>query len=56
MNMSQLDFARMSMGSRQRVNKIFRDWVKDGVLLKQGDKYIATNIELLKREIEAEEK
>lgn len=48
MHMSQLDFARMSLGSRQRVNKIFRDWVKQDILLKQGDKYVIKDIEGLK--------
>ena len=54
-HMSQLDFARMSMGSRQRVNKIFRDWVKDGLLLKQGDKYVFKDLESLRNEIEVED-
>ena len=50
MHMSQLDFARMSMGSRQRVNKIFRDWVKEGLILKQGDKYVIVDLAALRRE------
>ena len=55
MHMSQLDFARMSMGSRQRVNKIFRDWVKDGIILKQGDKYVITDLEALRRETDLQD-
>jgi CRP/FNR family cyclic AMP-dependent transcriptional regulator len=54
-HMSQLDFARMSMGSRQRVNKIFRGWVKQGILLKQGHKYVITNLASLKKETELED-
>ena len=49
-HMSQLDFARMSMGSRQRVNKIFRGWVREGILVKQGNKYVVTNLVALKQE------
>jgi CRP-like cAMP-binding protein len=36
---SQNDFARLSMGSRQRVNTIFRDWAKQG-LVKTRDDYL----------------
>ncbi|MBT8114531.1 MAG: Crp/Fnr family transcriptional regulator [Arenicella sp.] len=53
-HMSQLDFARMSMGSRQRINKIFRDWVKLGVVEKQGDKYVIKDIPALQKELELE--
>ena len=55
MHMSQIDFARMSMGSRQRVNKIFRDWVKQGVLVKDGDKYVIMDMQALEKEIELED-
>ena len=55
MHMSQLDFARMSMGSRQRVNKIFRDWVKEGLVLKQGDKYVITDTDALRKETDLED-
>lgn len=55
MHMSQIDFARMSMGSRQRINKIFRDWVKLGVLEKHGDKYLIKDIPALQKELELEE-
>jgi CRP-like cAMP-binding protein len=54
-HMSQLDFARMSMGSRQRVNKIFRDWVREGILLKQGDKYVIKDVIALRKETELED-
>ncbi|MEM7361205.1 MAG: Crp/Fnr family transcriptional regulator [Pseudomonadota bacterium] len=55
MHMSQLDFARMSLGSRQRVNKIFRDWVKQDILLKQGDKYVIKDVEALRNATRPEE-
>jgi CRP-like cAMP-binding protein len=55
MHMSQIDFARMSMGSRQRVNKIFRDWVKQGIMEKDGDKYVIKDVMALRREIDLED-
>ena len=55
MHMSQLDFARMSMGSRQRINKILRDWVKRGVIAKQGDKYVILDVDALRQELELDE-
>jgi len=45
--MSQMDFARMSMGSRQRVNKTFREWVRDGVIEKRRGRYIIKDIAAL---------
>lgn len=56
MHMSQLDFARMSMGSRQRINKILRDWVKHDVLAKQGDKYVILDVDALSQELKLEER
>lgn len=44
---SQVDFAQMSMGSRRQVNKTFREWVAQGVIAKQGDRYIIKNISAL---------
>lgn len=52
--MSQLEFAQMTMGSRQRVNKVLRDWVHRGILQKQKDFYIIADIERLKAEVEAQ--
>ncbi len=53
--LSQNDFANMTMGSRQRVNKIFRDWEREGVLIKQGSSYIVTDLDALERAIELTE-
>ena len=50
---SQQDFARMSMGSRQRINKIFREWQDREIYFKKSGKYIVKDIEALKHELEA---
>lgn len=52
--MSQLEFAQMTMGSRQRVNKVLRDWVQRGILQKQKDFYIIADIDRLRAEVEAQ--
>lgn len=51
--MSQLEFAQMTMGSRQRVNKVLRDWVQRGILRKRNDYYVIVDLDELKAEIEA---
>lgn len=35
--LSQNDFARLSMGSRQRVNRIFREWDQRGLVESRGE-------------------
>ena len=49
--LSQNDYAKMAVGSRQRVNKIFRDWEKDGLIEQQGDALLILDLEGLKRQI-----
>jgi CRP/FNR family transcriptional regulator, cyclic AMP receptor protein len=49
--LSQNDYAQMAVGSRQRVNKIFRDWEKDGLIEQQGDALLILDLEGLKRQI-----
>lgn len=49
---SQSDFARMSGGSRQRVNKVFRQWAEDGVVTKKGRNYIVHDVEALQAQTE----
>lgn len=49
---SQQDFARMSMGSRQRINKIFREWQNSEIYIKRSGKYIVKDIEALRHELE----
>ena len=41
----------MAVGSRQRVNKIFRDWEKDGLIEQQGDALLILDLEGLKKQI-----
>ena len=48
---SQSDFARMSGGSRQRVNKVFRHWAENGIVTKRGRNYIVHDIDALEAQI-----
>jgi CRP/FNR family cyclic AMP-dependent transcriptional regulator len=49
---SQNDFARLAMGSRQRVNRIFRDWDKRGLVVNQNDLLLIKDMDLLEQEVE----
>jgi len=49
--LSQNDFARLAMGSRQRVNRIFRDWDKQGLVETRGDHLLIRDIEGLEKEL-----
>lgn len=49
-SLSQKDFARLSLGSRQRINKIFRDWFHAGIVLMKGDRYFISDVAALKQE------
>jgi CRP-like cAMP-binding protein len=53
--MSQTDLARLCVGSRQRVNKILRDWSARGIIAHEGDFYVITNMEALAEEVEVTE-
>ena len=48
---SQNDFARLSMGSRQRVNTIFREWTKQGYIDTCDDCLLIKNARGLAREV-----
>lgn len=50
---SQSDIARMSGGSRQRVNQIFRDWSDKGFISKENKRYMIHNIDALTVEMDA---
>lgn len=50
---SQNDFARLAMGSRQRVNRIFRDWDKRGLVETRGDFLLITDLEAFEQELVA---
>ncbi len=49
--LSQNDFARLSMGSRQRVNGIFREWNKQGLVESRGEYLLIKDIKGLQREL-----
>lgn len=50
--LSQNDFARLAMGSRQRVNRIFRDWDQRGLVATRNDHLLIRDIEGLQGEME----
>ena len=41
----------LCLGSRQRVNKIFREWTEQDILTLQGDHYVIYDLNRLKVEI-----
>lgn len=49
--LSQNDFARLAMGSRQRVNRIFRDWDKNGLVETRGEHLLIKDVEALEKEL-----
>jgi len=53
-NLSQNDFARLSLGSRQRINKIFREWNEQGIIQMRNDQYFIENMEALEKEIDVQ--
>ncbi|MEH6590059.1 MAG: Crp/Fnr family transcriptional regulator [Halioglobus sp.] len=46
----QNDFACLSLGSRQHVNKIFREWTKLNVIKNENGKYSVLDLDALKEE------
>jgi CRP/FNR family cyclic AMP-dependent transcriptional regulator len=48
---SQSDFARLAMGSRQRVNRIFREWDKRGLVELRGDFLLIRDLEVFEQEL-----
>ncbi len=48
---SQIDFAQLAVGSRQRVNKIFREWDKSGLIKYSDDRLLIRDVAALEREI-----
>ncbi len=49
---SQNDFARLALGSRQRVNRVFRDWANRGLVEIRNDHIWVRDIESLQQEID----
>jgi CRP/FNR family cyclic AMP-dependent transcriptional regulator len=52
MKVSQNDFARLAMGSRQRVNRIFRSWDKSGLVVTRNDRLLIRDLALFEEEVE----
>lgn len=51
MKVSQNDFARLAMGSRQRVNRIFREWDRQGLVLTRDEQLLITDRDRLEQEM-----
>ncbi len=49
--LSQNDFARLSMGSRQRVNRIFREWNEQGLVESRGEYLLIKDVRGLQGEM-----
>ena len=49
--LSQNDFARLSMGSRQRVNRIFREWDQQGLVELRDNHLLIRDVAGLEREM-----
>ena len=54
LKLTQNDFARLALGSRQRVNKIFRDWSERGIVETRDDRLAVLNVALLEAEVSLE--
>lgn len=48
---SQNDFAHLALGSRQRVNLIFRDWASRGLVELRGDRLLIRDMQALEEEV-----
>ena len=51
-NMSQTDFAQLSLGSRQRINKILSEWRESGIIEVQANHYVIRDLDALRAELE----
>lgn len=51
-NLSQNDLAQLSLGSRQRINKILSEWRDLGVIELDGSRYLIRDIDALTGELE----
>ena len=49
---SQNDFARLAMGSRQRVNQIFREWDRSGLVVSKDDHLLIMDLGRLEEEVQ----
>jgi len=51
-HLSQSDFAQLSLGSRQRINKILGEWRERGILEIDHSRYLIRDVEALQQEME----
>ncbi len=51
LQLSQQDFANFVHGSRQRINKIFKVWSDEGLVIHKSNRYFIPDIEKLKHEV-----
>ncbi len=51
--MNQTDLARLCLGSRQRVNKILRDWDARDLVVNDGEFYVLRDLEKLAIEVDS---
>jgi len=53
--MSQTDMARLCLGSRQRVNKILREWASRDLVINDGEFYVIRDFDRLADEVDPAE-
>lgn len=51
-HLSQNDFAQLSLGSRQRINKILSEWREGGILEVEHNRYLIRDLAALQAELE----
>ena len=51
-HLSQSDFAQLSLGSRQRINKILSEWRERGIIELHSNRYFIRDMDALRRETE----
>ena len=56
MHLSQNDFAQLSLGSRQRINKILSEWRERGIIELDSNRYLIRDIEALRDEMELKDR
>ena len=49
--LSQNEFARLALGSRQRVNKVFCDWGDRSLVMTRDERLLIPDLDLLEQEI-----
>jgi CRP-like cAMP-binding protein len=50
-HLSQNDFAQLSLGSRQRINKILSEWREQGIIELESNRYLIRDMAALQAEM-----